>query len=41
MVPKAKEKVVQQLIATRFEDNSILIFSLTGILVKASWSFSP
>ena len=34
MVPKAKEKVVQWLIAARFEDNSILIFALTGILSR-------
>ena len=41
MVPKAKEEVVQRLIAARFEDNSILIFALMGIFVKVSWSFSP
>ena len=34
MVLKAKEKVVQQLIAARFEDNSVLIFALTGILSR-------
>ena len=34
MVLKAKEKVVQRLIAARFEDNSVLIFALTGILSR-------
>ena len=34
MVLKAKEKVVQWLIAARFEDNSVLIFALTGILSR-------
>ena len=32
--PKTKEKVVQRLIAARFEDNSVLIFALTGILSR-------
>ena len=41
MVLKAKEKVVQRLIAARFEDISILIFAFDGYFVKASWSFSP
>ena len=34
MVLKAKEKVVRQLIAARFEDISVLIFALTGILSR-------
>ena len=34
MVLKAKEKVVQRLIAARFEDISVLIFALTGILSR-------
>ena len=34
MVLKAKEKVVQRLIAARFEDNSVLIFALTSILSR-------
>ena len=34
MVLKAKEKIVQWLIAARFEDISVLIFALTGILSR-------
>ena len=34
MVLKATEKVVQRLIAARFEDNSVLIFALMGILSR-------
>ena len=34
MVLKAKEKVVQWLIAARFEDISVLIFALMGILSR-------
>ena len=34
MVLKAKEKVVQWLMAARFEDISVLIFALTGILSR-------
>ena len=34
MVLKAKEKIVQWLIAARFEDISVLIFALMGILSR-------
>ena len=34
MVLKAKEKIVQRLMAARFEDISVLIFALTGILSR-------
>ena len=32
--PESKREVVQRLIAARFEDNSILIFALMGILSR-------